>query len=121
MRIRRLQLRDFRRYRDLELTLAPGLTVVRGPNEAGKTTLQRAIELVLTRKVTSSSADLEGLRPWDAEDGTRPEIVVEFEQEDEDGVRTGVLTKSFRGAKGTVRLDFDGDIIGQRTHADRHA
>ena len=45
MRIRRLQVKDFRRYRDLDVDFAPGLTVVRGPNEAGKTTIQRAIEL----------------------------------------------------------------------------
>ena len=32
MRITRLQITDMRRYRDLDVTLAPGLTVVRGPN-----------------------------------------------------------------------------------------
>ena len=53
MRIRRLELRDFRRYRHLAIELAPGLTVVRGPNEAGKSTIQRAIELAITRRVTS--------------------------------------------------------------------
>jgi hypothetical protein len=45
--------------------LSPGLTIVHGPNEAGKTTIQRAIELALTRKVTSNGADVDGLRPWD--------------------------------------------------------
>ena len=69
MRIRRLELRDFRRYRDLDIDLAPGLTVVRGPNEAGKSTIQRAIELAITRRVTSSAGDLDALRPWDAADG----------------------------------------------------
>ena len=34
MRIRRLQVRDLRRYRELDIELAPGVTVVRGPNEA---------------------------------------------------------------------------------------
>jgi len=118
VRIRRLQLRDFRRYRDLDLALAPGLTIVRGPNEAGKTTLQRAIELVLTRKVTSASADLDGLRPWDAADGSRPEITIEFEQDDEDGVRTGSLSKAFRGTKGAVRLEFDGEVVTDPARAD---
>ena len=66
MRITRLQLRDVRRHETLDLALAPGLTVVRGPNEAGKTTIQRAIELALARKVTSSHADLEAMRPWTA-------------------------------------------------------
>ena len=37
VRIRRLSARDFRRYRELDIAFAPGLTVVRGPNEAGKT------------------------------------------------------------------------------------
>ena len=58
MRITRLHLNDVRRHRDLDLEFAPGVTVVRGPNEAGKTTIQRALELALARKVTSTSADL---------------------------------------------------------------
>ena len=49
MRVRRISGRDFRRYRTFDIELAPGLTVVRGPNEAGKTTVQRALELALTR------------------------------------------------------------------------
>jgi predicted ATPase len=65
VRITSLALQDLRRYREAVLEFAPGLTIVRGPNEAGKSTLQRAIELALTRKVTSSAADLTGLMPWD--------------------------------------------------------
>jgi DNA repair exonuclease SbcCD ATPase subunit len=118
VRIRRLVLHDFRRYRDLDLTLAPGLTVVRGPNEAGKTTLQRAIELALTRKVTSASSDLDGMRPWDAPGDARPEIVLEFDQDDEEGTRSGTLVKSFRGTRGTVRLDFDGEVVTDPGRAD---
>ena len=45
MRITSLTLTDLRRYRGRDFELDPGLTIVRGPNEAGKTTLQRAIEL----------------------------------------------------------------------------
>ncbi len=120
MRITRLTLHDFRRYRELEIPLAPGLTIVHGPNEAGKTTIQRAIELALTRKVTSSSADLDALRSWDAPDDARPVIGLEFEIEDEErGVRTGTLEKAFRGAKGTVRLDVDGETITDPTLADQ--
>ena len=50
MRIESLAVRNLRRYQDATIELAPGLTVVRGPDEAGKSTLQRAIELALTRK-----------------------------------------------------------------------
>ena len=64
MRITRLQLRNVRRHADLDLPLAPGLTVIRGPNESGKSTIQRALELALTRRVTSGSGDLDVMRSW---------------------------------------------------------
>jgi uncharacterized protein YhaN len=120
VRITRLTVRDFRRYRELEIPLSPGLTIVHGPNEAGKTTIQRAIELVLTRKVTSGGADIDGLRSWDAAEEARPVIAIEFEIEDEErGVRTGTLEKAFRGVKGTVRLEVDGETITDPTLADQ--
>ncbi len=118
MRITRLEIRDLRRYRDLDVALGRGLTVVRGPNEAGKTTIQRAIELVLTRKCTSASADLDVLRSWDASEEARPEIAIEFEQEDEDGIRTGRIEKAFRGPKGTVKVELDGQITTDPNRAD---
>ncbi len=118
MRITHLQVRDLRRYRDLDIDLATGLTIVRGPNEAGKSTIQRALELALTRKVTSTQADLEALRPWDAGNDARPQISLQFSHEDEDGVRTGSLEKSFRGAKGTVRLQLNGKVITDPALAD---
>src|SRR6185295_2409895 len=71
------------RYRELEIPLSPGLTIVHGPNEAGKTTIQRAIELALTRKVTSGGADMDGLRPWDAGEDARPVVILEFEVDGE--------------------------------------
>ena len=42
-RISRIQLRNVRRHAALDLALTPGLTVVKGPNEAGKSTLAEAI------------------------------------------------------------------------------
>jgi DNA repair exonuclease SbcCD ATPase subunit len=119
VRILRVQLRDVRRHADLDLELDRGLTIVRGPNEAGKTTLQRAIELALTRKATSSQADLDALRRWDAPDDARPWVRIEFEQEDEDRTRSGSLEKSFRGAKGTVRVEYDGLEITDPALADQ--
>lgn len=120
MRLRRLQVRDLRRYRELDIDLAPGVTVVRGPNEAGKSTIQRAIELALTRRVTSAAADLDTLRPWDAGSDARPWIAIEFEQDEEDGRKvTGTLEKSFAGQKGTVLLEYDGQTVSDPALADQ--
>jgi DNA repair exonuclease SbcCD ATPase subunit len=120
MRITRLSVRDFRRYREFEVPLAPGLTIVHGPNEAGKTTIQRAMELVLTKKVTTNAAEIDALRSWDAPDDARPVISIDFEVDDEDkGVRRGSVEKAFRGSKGTVRLEIDGEVITDPTLADQ--
>jgi DNA repair exonuclease SbcCD ATPase subunit len=119
VRITRLQLQHLRRHADLDLELARGLTVVRGPNESGKTTLQRAIELALTRRVTSASADIDGLRTWGAPDDARPVVRIEFEQEEDDGIHTGFVEKTFRGAKGTVTMEYEGQSIGDPAQADQ--
>ena len=119
VRIRKLAGRDFRRYRTFDIDFAPGLTVIRGPNEAGKTTVQRALELALTRRATSTAAELEALRPWNAPAEARSIITITFEQDDEDGQKVGTLEKTFAGAKGTVRLDYDGQSITDPALADQ--
>ncbi|MFL5777592.1 MAG: ATP-binding protein [Chloroflexota bacterium] len=119
MRIRRLHVQEFRRHHELELDFAPGLTVVRGPNEAGKSSIQRAIELALTRRVTSSAGDLDALRPWDALPDVRSVISLDFEQEEEDGVKAGTVRKVFAGAKGSVELTYEGQSITDPAQADQ--
>ena len=117
MRITRLQLRDLGRHRDLDIALAPGFTIIRGPNEAGKSTIQRALELALFRKPTAATAELEALRSWGAPDDRRSTVRIEFAM-DAEGVpgavvATGVLEKEFRGQRGRASLEFDG-----KTHTD---
>ncbi len=119
MRIRKLSGRDFRRYRTFDIDFAPGLTVIRGPNEAGKTSVQRALELGLTRRATSTAAEVESLRPWGAPPEARSVLTIEFEQDEEDGKHVGTLEKTFAGAKGTVRLDYDGQSIADPALADQ--
>jgi DNA repair exonuclease SbcCD ATPase subunit len=113
VRITRLQVRNLRRHADLDLELDRGLTVIRGPNESGKTTIQRALELALTRRVTSSAADIDGLRTWGVGDDDRPWVRLEFEQDDAEGaVVKGHVEKSFRGTRGSVEVD---DGVGTTT------
>jgi DNA repair exonuclease SbcCD ATPase subunit len=118
VRITRLQIRNLRRHADLDLGLAPGLTVIRGPNESGKTTIQRALELALTRRVTSGSADIDGMRSWAAGEDDRPWVRLEFEQDIDDRVVSGSLEKSFRGARGTVLLEEGGHSTTDPGRAD---
>jgi DNA repair exonuclease SbcCD ATPase subunit len=119
MRIRRLRVKNLGRYRELDIDFAPGLTIIRGPNEAGKSTIQRAIELAITRRVTSAAGDLESLRPWDAAPEARTSVAIDFDQDEEDGSRSGTLEKTFAGTKGTVDLQYDGQSISDPALADQ--
>ena len=118
MRITRVRIRDFRVHRDLDLELAQGLTVVRGPNEAGKSTLQRALEVGLFRRVTAGGLEIDTLRSWGAGEDGRPAVQLDFVQEDLEGTRVGSVLKDFRGARGTVRLELDGQTTTDPARAD---
>ena len=109
MRITSLTLHNFGRHRDAKWSLDPGMTVFRGPNESGKSTVQRALELVLTRPATSSGADLDALRSWGSTPDMAPAVAIDFTWDEEDGsVHQGRLAKVFAGAAGTIRLERDG-------------
>jgi hypothetical protein len=73
----------------------------------------------VTRRVTSAAGDLDAFRPWGAPDDARSVIGIEFEQDEEDGCKTGILEKTFAGSKGTVRLDYDGQSITDPSLADQ--
>ncbi len=116
MRITRLQLHEFGRHRDLDIELASGFTIIRGPNEAGKSTIQRGIELALFRKPTATTSELDTLRSWGAPDEERSATRLEFVIDDEAGAngvivsRHGVLEKEFRGQRGRVALQVGEDM-----------
>jgi len=114
MRIARIQLRDVKRYRDLQIDLAPGLTIIRGPNEAGKTTIARAIELGLTGSLAGPPpVAVDGLRSWDAEPDARPTVSLDFTLDpSEPGGpgRSGSVEKAF-GPGGSATLTVDGVAV----------
>jgi len=105
MRIRRLRLSDFKAHDRLELEPAAGLTIIRGPNEAGKSSIQQAIELVLFRKADSNREDIR--RAWAWKSQAAPEIELEFEA---DGA-AGAVRKRFAGARSEAELRLDGRAI----------
>ena len=105
MKITRLRLQNVKRHADLDLELAPRLTVIRGPNEAGKSTIQRAIEIALFRRATSATEEFDRIKRWGS-GAEKPTVTVTFEA---DGI-SGVLTKVFAGQRGTVELNVNGDV-----------
>jgi uncharacterized protein YhaN len=124
MRILRLQLHEVGRHQDLDLELASGFTIIRGPNEAGKSTVHRAIELALFRRPTGTGAELDALRRWGAGDSAHTAVRLEFSTEDEGqagdpAAHRGVLEKEFRGQRGSVRLEYGGETITDPARAEQ--
>ncbi len=78
MHLTRLRVEQVRRFRQpMELSgLTPGLNIVTGPNEAGKSTLVRALRAAFLERNRSTA--LEDLRPW-GEGSSAPTIEVDFE------------------------------------------
>ena len=114
MRLTRLRLSNFKRHADLTIEPAAGLTVIRGPNEAGKTTVQRAVELALYRRVTSADGEMRETQRWGAGEQEQPVVELDFEA---DG-SSGRLVKSFRGNKGTVELTIGPEQTSDPATAD---
>ncbi|MHB8896654.1 MAG: AAA family ATPase, partial [Candidatus Geothermincolia bacterium] len=56
MRIARMRVVNFRRFADVELSFAPGMNLIRGPNESGKSTIVRAFMAALFEKPGAASA-----------------------------------------------------------------
>lgn len=76
MIIERIELARFGKFRDRTIDFHPGLNVVKGPNEAGKSTLHRAVRTALFTKPTATSVKLKEARSWGSEDMFR--IGVDF-------------------------------------------
>jgi DNA repair exonuclease SbcCD ATPase subunit len=119
VRITSLSVHNFGRHVLAEWSLHPSMTVVRGPNESGKSTLVRALELVLTRPATSTAPDLAALRTWGSGAEAAPAVAITFTWDEEDGsLHAGRLAKVFAGAAGTTRLELDGEAIEASARAE---
>lgn len=78
MILRRLRIRRFLGLAEAAFEFAPGLNVIVGPNEAGKSTLRHAIRTALYGNPTGTSAKTrDDLRTWGETDA--PDLYLEFE------------------------------------------
>ena len=103
LRLTYLKVEQLRRFRQpFELAqLQPGLNLFTAPNEAGKSTLVRAIRAAFFERYRSKSVD--DLRPW-GDSGATPSVEIGFEL---DG-QVGLLSKSFLGNKARCDLRIGG-------------
>src|SRR5690349_16766632 len=71
LHLKRLKLRHFRTYDDLDLRLLPGVTLLHGPNAAGKTNVLEAVFCLGTTKSFRTRSDRE-LISWDPQEEAVP-------------------------------------------------
>ncbi|NJM05839.1 DNA replication/repair protein RecF [Candidatus Gracilibacteria bacterium] len=127
MHVTQLALRDFRVYERLDLSFDSGITLLYGPNAAGKTSVLEALFFLATTRSPRINADRELVR-WDAlgEAGVTPfariladvqrksgkvrlEVIVQ-RRADDDGQLTNTSQKIVRVDKRNVRAL---DLVGQ--------
>ena len=102
MRLIRCRLESVRRHRALEISFAPGLTLIGGVNESGKSSLVEAMHRALFVRASATGAAIRDLRS--ATHAGHPQVEIDF---DVAGHRWSLL-KCFSGAGGTCRLSRAG-------------
>ena len=102
MRLLRLEVSHCRGIASAEVDLEPGLNVLHGPNELGKSTLAEAVRAALLVQTSSSTAGT--LRDWHAD--AAPEVTLVFEEQAE---RYWRVRKRFAVGGGSAYLDFSRD------------
>lgn len=74
MRIRRLRMVNFRAFADYELALDPGLNLILGQNESGKSTIVEALGTALFADPTSKARAVRELERWGSSGAMRLEL-----------------------------------------------
>src|SRR5690606_23918313 len=99
---RRLEVRSFRAVDEAELALGPGLNVLHGPNDLGKSTLAAAVRAALL--VPADSSHARAFAPW--HDTGPPSVRLTFER---DGSVYRVHKVFGAGAAASARLEVSPD------------
>ncbi|MEM9457315.1 MAG: AAA family ATPase [Myxococcota bacterium] len=106
-----LRIRSFGCVEEARLDLGPGVNVLYGPNDLGKSTLAQAIRAALL--LPSSHREGQQFVPWHRD--AIPEVRLRFEAPDEPGSsappRTWRIHKLFGGRKGKAELEWSNDGV----------
>ncbi len=97
MKIERCEIKRFGKLKNFKAEFSPGLNLVKGPNEAGKTTLVEALGTGLFGDPQDVSREVKEKTSWGAD--KKFELVLELE----DGGERWQLSKDFE--KGAVKLE----------------
>src|SRR5689334_15281048 len=97
MRLHTIEVKHFRRLRCGEVKLAPGINVLYGPNDLGKSTIAEAVRAAFLVQMTSTEA--RKFVPWNSD--FAPFVRVVFDV----GGRTYQLTKTFIGPTAAAKLE----------------
>ncbi|RRD50432.1 ATP-binding protein [Arachnia propionica] len=113
MRLRRITLRNYRGTRERTVDFPDGITIVQGPNEAGKSSLMEGLRLLRAYKSSSNAAPIRRVKPVDRDEG--PEVEVEMTL----GPHTVVHTKRWLRVPRTtleVRGPHPESLTGDEAH-----
>src|SRR5258707_15225318 len=106
MRIERIRLTDYRGIADHEVELTGGVTVIEGDNEAGKSSLVEAIDLLLNYRDDSRHQRVESVKP--VHTSAAPRVEIEFTA----GPYRFTYAKrwSHRGSEADTRLEITAPV-----------
>lgn len=114
MKIQRIKLENFRSYPSLEIALDKRVTVLRGSNHSGKSTIEQAIQYAFSARCEGTNANGAGYEDVLLRPGTdKATIILECSIEDEQRrIRTSITRKSGRtiAAKDANNADITEDI-----------
>lgn len=104
LHLKRLKLRHFRTYDDLDLRLLPGVTLLHGPNAAGKTNILEAIFCLGTTKSFRTRSDRE-LISWNPQEEPVPRFArIEGDAEARNGPVRVEMAIGEQPARGPVEV-----------------
>ena len=114
MRLLQCTLNSIRRHQALELSFHPGLTLITGANETGKSSLVEALHRTLFLKSTATGAPVQRLRSLSH--SGHPQVSLRFEARGLDWN----LQKRFSGQSGTTSLTGSGQEPRLGAEAEEH-